>query len=101
MPSGSSPTSRSRHLHQLADGTCKRIVIRGGRIFYATCLSGGAMVLAYDLSVGQKQEPVAVRLQLGTAPNRYCSSFGGLVGADGSNGTSFVARKSPQPPTCP
>lgn len=85
---------------ELDDGTCKLIVIRGGRALRATCLGRGPTTLDYDLIVGQSQTPIDVTLELGSAPNRYCLSFGGLVRADGSNGKSFFARNGSPPASC-
>lgn len=85
----------------VADGTCKLIVLRGGRVLRATCLGRGPTVLDYDLRVGQRQDPIDVTLELGTEPYRYCMRFGGNVRADGSDGTSFFARESAAPAACP
>jgi hypothetical protein len=84
---------------QLVDGACKLIVVRGGRVFHATCLGRGSLPITYTL--GEKQDPVDVTLELGTAPNRYCLSFGGSVKKDGSDGATFFARNASAPSSCP
>ncbi len=86
---------------ELDDGTCKRVEIRGTRTVRVLCHGRGPTVLDFDLRPGERQDPIDVVLEVGTAPERYCMRFGGTVRKDGSDGKRFMARKSPAPSECP
>jgi len=86
-----------RHLF---DSTCMRVEIRSTRSLKAICLGRGPSVLDFDLRPGEPQQPIHVTLELGTGPDRYCMTFGGVVKKDGSDGKKFFARDSAAPGAC-
>jgi hypothetical protein len=86
---------------KMLDGTCKRVEIRSTRTVRALCYGRGPTVLDFDLRQGEPQDPIDVVLELGTTPERYCMTFGGLIARDGSDAKNFMARNSPAPAACP
>jgi hypothetical protein len=88
---------------EMDDGPCKVVMIRQavpGQYVRARCLGRGPALLAYDLQVGQAQEPVRVRLTTGASVT-YCTEFSADIRRDGSNGKIFLAGISDAPSGCP
>ncbi len=90
---------------KLADGPCKRVLLRSGSRLKASCKGGGPHPLDYDLQVGQSQTPVAVTIETGQlglpGAQGYCAKFGGVVKKDGSDGKTFLAKNAAAPASCP
>ena len=78
-------------------GPCKSVQILDGKLAKASCLGKGAAVLGFDLQLGVPQNPVDVSLRIGTAPDVYCLSFGGVVRKNGTDAKTFLARSAPPP----
>jgi hypothetical protein len=76
--------------------TCTNVLVKGGKLAKAICK--GAQV-AIDLQEDGDTAPVAVAIRLNQ--DRYCTSFGGDIKKDGSDGKTFLAKDAPAPGGCP
>jgi hypothetical protein len=85
---------------QLIDGPCKRVVVKDSRTATVRCLGKGPMPLTYDLT-GVAEQPVSVRLSLGSGSLALCAAFGGQARRDGTDAKEFLATNAPAPATCP
>src|SRR5262249_34056317 len=70
----------------LEKGPCRQALLSGG-IFRAACGKNRTHVFPYDLEEGTDEGTVHVILQIATG--RWCTSFPGPPGLDGSNGMVF------------
>lgn len=84
--------------HDRSLGPCRSAVLRDGVSIRSRCSGAGVQ---FDLNPGVSQEPLRVRLTTGGALRAHCAEFGGDVYRDGSDGTTFLTRRSSPPATCP
>lgn len=71
------------------DGPCRTVTFEPGRTTKVMCSGNGPSVLDFDLEPGQAQAPIGVKITLGT--KSFCTTFGGTIKADGTDGTMFKA----------
>ena len=81
-----------------ANGPCRKVVLENGRLRVSCVGSLGTRGSDFDLRFGTAQGEVRARLSVGRGT--YCTSFGGDVLADGSDGRRFSARNSPLSAAC-
>jgi hypothetical protein len=84
--------------HDSTQATCTIVQVKNGTLVKAICK--GAQV-AYTLGTAQGNVDVTVRT--GSAPQRYCATFGPpptQVVKDGSDGKTYLAKSSPAPGSC-
>lgn len=83
------PTGYRYKDSELDDGACRSVAFEPGRGIKAKCSGAGPSVLDFDLESGVPQAPIAVKVTLGTAS--FCTTFGGTVKDDGTDGEVFKA----------
>ncbi len=82
---------------ELDDGPCRMVHVRDGSLVKILCQGRGPSTLDFDLSLGQHQAPIEIALRLGSAPERYCMSFGGNVRRNGTDAKTFLAAHAAAP----
>jgi len=83
---------------ELDDSPCRLVTFEPGRPIKAVCSGAGTSALGFDLEPGLAQLPIGVTLTLGTSS--YCTSFGGKIKADGTDGRAFKAVNAGAPQPC-
>jgi hypothetical protein len=89
-------TNGANSLYKYKDtsgATCKIVLVKNGVLAKAVCK--GAQVAITDQA---GMAPVGVVTTLNT--ERYCTSFGGTLKKDGSDGKTFLAKDAPAPSAC-
>src|SRR5262249_32060338 len=84
------PTSGYRYRdRELDDGPCKEVDFRPASTTSIKCSGRGPSALDFDLEPGVVQAPIVVRLTIGS--QSYCTTFGGTLKYDGTDGLKFTA----------
>jgi hypothetical protein len=81
-------------------GPCKTVTVKAGRNAKVLCSGKNAFhPVPFDLAEGITQDPVSVRLTVGTTQT-YCALFGGEISRRGDDGNVFRAKRALPPPAC-
>jgi hypothetical protein len=96
LPCANWTTNGVNNLYKYKDtsqATCTIVMVKDGKLAKAICK--GAQVAITDQA---GMDPVGVVTTLNT--ERYCTSFGGTIKKDGSDGKTFLAKDAPAPSAC-
>src|SRR5262245_13030281 len=74
---------------ELDDGPCKDVYYRPAGTTTMKCTGKGPSALNFDLEPGVTQVPIVVRLTMGS--ESYCTTFGGTLKYDGTDGLKLTA----------
>ena len=74
---------------EVANGPCKDVYFRPAGTTTVKCAGTGPSSLVFNLEPGVTQVPVVVRLTIGS--QSYCTTFGGKLKYDGTDGFKFTA----------
>ena len=97
LPCENWTTNSSNTLYRYRDptgATCRIVLVKHHVLVKAAC--AGSQVTT---GVASGMAPVALQTTVNT--ERYCTSFGGTIAADGSDGRRFVAKDASAPASCP
>jgi hypothetical protein len=96
LPCANWTTNGVNSLYKYKDtsqATCTIVMVKDGKLAKAICK--GAQVAITDQA---GMDPVGVVTTLNT--ERYCTSFGGTIKKDGSDGKTFLAKDAAAPSDC-
>lgn len=83
---------------QMINGPCSDVDFQPDGITKIRCSGRGPAVLDFDLEPNLAQAPIGVRLTVGA--QSFCTTFGGALKSDGTDGRAFAATNAGAPAPC-